>query len=202
MVIQSGPGLMLRVVQKWPGGFNLGYLEKQPDTGKKGKYDKYFTEIEPSAMAIPLSHEGKVAPLAFYDYYDNKEYDRTIDLRMIQGADIGFGIGEPTRDPMFEFAQLPHKHAFQECYHFMGIDKDNPQDLGGTVEFWIGEGSEAEKYEITKPTSILIPKNTIHLPAYVTEWHKPFLMLSVLDAPIWSAAWSQSFPSDFKHVKV
>ena len=74
-------------------------------------------------------------------------------------------------------------------------------ELGGTVEFWIGEGADAEKYEINRATSILIPKNTVHLPAYVTKLHKPFLMLSVLDAPIWTAVWSQSFPQDFSHAK-
>jgi hypothetical protein len=63
-------------------------------------------------------------------------------------------------------------------------------DLGGTVEFHIGEGREQEVFTITKATTVLIPRDTVHLPLYIKEVHKPFAILTVLDSPIWAGVWA------------
>ncbi|MFC1932152.1 hypothetical protein ACFLXU_00775, partial [Chloroflexota bacterium] len=59
-----------------------------------------------------------------------------------------------------------HYHAYEEMFLLMGTNPDDPTDLGGEVEIWLGWGPEAEKFVITKPTMILVPEGTVH-PPYV-----------------------------------
>ena len=102
------------------------------------------------------------------------------------------------------FLCWPHKHPVNETYSFtrLGLDQgEDPKDFGRTVEFWIGEGAEAEKFIINKPTTILVLKNTVHFPAYVTDGYKSFMMLTVTDMPLWGAKWVKKLPPDFGHAK-
>jgi len=198
LVCLTAPTMSMMPVKKWPPGFNYGEIDEQPFIENR-KYAKYFSDFDPRLVAVPPSHENRVTPLMFYDAYTNPEVNRTIDCRMIREGDIGFGIGESTGEPMYDFSAWPHKHAFLETYSFVGLDPAHRGDLGGTIQFWIGEGSEAEECTITKPTTIILPKNTVHLPAHVEEVHNPFLMLSVVDMPIWGAKWNFELPPAFRH---
>jgi hypothetical protein len=71
-------------------------------------------------------------------------------------------------------------------------------DLGGTVEFWIGEGDEAEQHFINRATTVLILKNTVHLTLYVREVRSPFTIFTVLDTPIWAGCRSLELTKRFK----
>lgn len=197
MVVLETPNMSMAPTTKRPPGFNFDKIELQQKVENR-KYEKYFMDIDVKDIAVPPSHKGKVTPFMFFDYYNNNETNSTIDCRMIRESGISFGSGEATGNPIYEFATFPHKHHTSETYSFVGLNPENPEDLGGTVEFWIGKGNEAEKYIITEPTTIILPKNTVHFPMYVKEVHNPFLMLTVTDMPIWSAKWMiDEFPPDF-----
>ena len=81
---------------------------------------------------------------------------------------------------------------------FFSTEPDDP-GLGGTVEFWMGEGKEAEKYVIDKTTTVLIPPNTVHYPIYVHECKRPFVICSIMDEPLFGGKFIDVYPPDFKY---
>jgi len=67
-----------------------------------------------------------------------------------------------------------HTHDFDEVIGFIGSDPQNPQELGGEVEFWL----EDEKYMLTKSCLIFAPGGLRHCPLRVTRVERPFLFLA------------------------
>ncbi len=67
-----------------------------------------------------------------------------------------------------------HTHDFDEVVGFIGSDPQNPQDLGGEVEFWL----EDEKYLLTKSCLIFCPKGMRHCPLKVIRADRPILFLA------------------------
>jgi hypothetical protein len=173
-----------------------------------GKYAKNYSEIDVKNLPVYPSFKDKAARVMFYDGSYNAEAPHSIDCHLIYRPGIGFGLGQEKTLPLWPDGQsdenssyepfLPHKHPFYQTFSLIGTDLDKFPDLGGTVEFWIGEGEEAEKYIITKPTTILVPKHTVHLPMYVREVHRPFVVASILDTPIWAGLFTQKLPTGFK----
>jgi hypothetical protein len=165
-----------------------------------GKYGRYISEIDVKNLPVYPKHKGKAARVMFYNGSYNIEAPHCIDCHLIYGAGMGFGLGDEKRLPLLPNGLtdesssyepfLPHKHPFYQTYSFSPTDTDHLPDLGGTVEFWIGEGKDSESYTINKATTILIPKNTVHLPLYVKEVHRPFTILTVLDSPVWAGVWA------------
>jgi hypothetical protein len=123
-----------------------------------------------------------------------------VEASLIYGFGMGWGCGDICENPVIKTRSLLYRHGVMETYIFIGTDKDNQEDLGGSVEFWIGEGEEAEEYIIDKPTVILVPRNTLHMPIYVREMRNPFVMISILDTPLMAALPKPVFPPDFKYL--
>lgn len=68
-----------------------------------------------------------------------------------------------------------HVHEnFDEIVGFIGNDPQNPQDLGGEVEFWM----EDEKYILDKTCLIWVPKGIRHCPLRVVKVERPILFLA------------------------
>lgn len=185
-------------VPKVPSAFSLEKGAKL--TSKVGKYDKLFSERDVAGAAVFPSHKGKSHVVLQYGMRQNKLAPHFIEVNLVYGAGIGWGCGDMTQYPAFQTRSVPHRHGALETYCFIGTDKDHRDELGGTVEFWIGEGEEAEEYIITKPTVVLIPPMTVHLPLYVREVYSPFVLAAFLNTPLWAALPSGEFPPDFKHI--
>ena len=67
-----------------------------------------------------------------------------------------------------------HAHpTFDELFIFIGSDPADNTRLGGEVEFWIGDGKDAEKYVFTEPTACWCPKNIAHNPWVITKVNDP-----------------------------
>jgi hypothetical protein len=220
-----GPGMLLVVAdsplaasvparRNLPPGFENCQDEKwvppkvKPMPKGSGKYGKCFSEIDVKGLPVYSSFRDKVARVMFYDASYNPNAPHSIDCHLIYEAGVGFGLGREKTLPLWPDGQsdenssyepfLPHKHPFYQTFSFIGTDLSQFPDLGGTVEFWMGEGDEAEQHLITKSTTILVPKNTVHLPMYVREVHRPFVVATVLDAPIWAGLFTNKFPAGFK----
>jgi mannose-6-phosphate isomerase-like protein (cupin superfamily) len=73
----------------------------------------------------------------------------------------------------------PHSHEFDEIFIFLGTDRENPNDLGGEVEFWLGEGEDTEKYLLDTSTCIFVPRGLVHLPMIFKKVTRPFLLVTV-----------------------
>lgn len=80
-----------------------------------------------------------------------------------------------TKNGKFIFRGWPMYHTADEIFLFFGTDPDNPTDLGGEVEFWLGLGDDAEKYLITKPSCIYVPAGLVHAPIVFRNVRKPFI---------------------------
>jgi hypothetical protein len=184
-----------------------GYLPpsfKYPDPSLKGwvpkpmvnkrEYQKFITEIDTKTLPVFPSYNGRAARITHYDASINRDAPHYIDCTLVYKEGLSFGIGNsklPETSHEQEHlvpneAYSPHRHAALETYSFIGLDQDHIGDLGGTVEFWMGEGEQAEKYTINKPTNILVPRNTVHLPMYIREVHRPFIIATVLDYHLWA----------------
>jgi hypothetical protein len=65
-----------------------------------------------------------------------------------------------------------HVHPVDEVLVYLGIDPDNMDDLGAEIE--IDMGKEHERHLIDKPSVVICPAGTPHMPQ-VTRWvDKPF----------------------------
>jgi hypothetical protein len=145
-------------------------------------------------MPTPPAHKGKACTIMHTTWATNPEIPWRFDCTLIYGSEIGFGIGD-----WKQFPPLPNKNNVYETISFLNLDPDCYDDLGGTVEFWMGEGEDAEEYIIDRPTIIIIPPNVVHYPIYVRECHKPFVMASILESPLWAGKFVEKFPPNFKH---
>ena len=202
-VVLNSPMRALYLVDKLPPGFkgkNTHDKAVRKQVSGARKYAQCVTERDHGESDYFPSHKGKSHLLIRHDMRQHAGATNAIEINLIYGAGIGWGCGDTVQYPNYQAPSLPHKHAWIENYCFMGTDPRHPDDLGGTVEFWIGEGEEAEQYIISKPTIILVPKNTVHLPMYVRELHNPFLAISVLDTPLAAELPVEHFPPGFQHI--
>jgi len=70
-----------------------------------------------------------------------------------------------------------HVHPTDEVLVYLGMDPENPDDLGAEIE--VDMGPEHERHLIDKPTAIVCPAGTPHTPL-VTRWvDKPFAFFAV-----------------------
>ena len=163
------------------------------------KYADCVLEQDLTNAAYYPSHEGKAATVLHSDIRNNPHATKHIEATLIWEAGVGFGCGDVVRFRDYEIRSQPHVHGNLETYVFIPVDPDNQDDLGAEVEFWLGEGANAKKLTITKPTVLLIPPNTVHMPMYVNELHSPFICLSMLDNPLWNVFYTNTFPEGFRH---
>ena len=75
----------------------------------------------------------------------------------------------------------PHKHKEGEIIGFFSSDPDKPYDLGAEIELFMGE--EQEKFIITYPTTIYIPKGFVHCPLRFVKVDRPLLLVHASLAP-------------------
>ncbi|HUT67701.1 MAG TPA: hypothetical protein VMW86_04025 [Dehalococcoidales bacterium] len=68
--------------------------------------------------------------------------------------------------------ELTHTHDFDEIIGFGGTNRDYPRDLGGEIEFWLGD----EKHIITRTCLIFIPKGVKHCPIIFRRVDTPIFM--------------------------
>jgi hypothetical protein len=62
-----------------------------------------------------------------------------------------------------------HVHEFPEVIAFIGIDPNDPYDLGGEIELWI----DGKKNLIDKSFLAFIPPGTKHCPLTIKKINKP-----------------------------
>jgi hypothetical protein len=68
--------------------------------------------------------------------------------------------------------ERPHSHDFDEIIGFAGSNRNHPRDLGGEIEFWMGD----EKHIITKSCLIFIPRGAKHCPVVLKRIDTPIFM--------------------------
>ena len=62
-----------------------------------------------------------------------------------------------------------HTHPFDEVITFFGTNPEDPQDLCGEVELWLGD----EKHILTKSCLVFVPKGLKHCPLIIRRVDRP-----------------------------
>ena len=62
-----------------------------------------------------------------------------------------------------------HTHDFDEVITFFGTNPEDPQDLCGEVELWLGD----EKHILTKSCLVFVPKGLKHCPLIIRRVDRP-----------------------------
>jgi len=88
----------------------------------------------------------------------------------IPGSQFNIGGGYVT-NPIF-IDPYPHKHPSDEYLAFLG-SLQNVFDWDAHIEFTLGLGDDAEKYDIDQPTIVRIPAETWHCPLNFVRIGKP-----------------------------
>jgi hypothetical protein len=78
-----------------------------------------------------------------------------------------------------------HTHDFDQICIWYGSNIENMLELGAEIEVYMGQ--EFERYMITTPTAIVVPKGVPHFPANIKSLNKKFQYMEISLAPEFSA---------------
>jgi hypothetical protein len=140
------------------------------DNSDGGEYGKYF--VTSLMKEPPMDDEFR----ALYKTFAKRI--RWIDSEVAPGAfqmNTAWYFAAAPRDPMFN----THEHDYDELVGFFGSDPDNPDDLGGVIEFSLN----GEAHRLTKSTMIFCPSGMPHNPMRILEVNRPIFHFSVVMNP-------------------
>ena len=146
-----------------------------------GNYDDCLSFFYEPGMEADLGSIKKIIP-QWDRSADPKAGDFRIELIHCCAENESGGFGTPFLRPDGQIGyQLPHKHVADEYYLFVGTDPDvnNWRDLGGTCELWLGDGQDMQRFDITTPSVARIPAGTYHMPFWVKNLRRNFLMITL-----------------------
>ena len=108
---------------------------------------------------------------------------------LVEDSNVGFEYGIISRDqiigtdpvPASEGGGLgPHKDIDHDhLFCFLGTNPDDPSELGGEIEFWLGEGDEIDTVIVDTPSSIYVPANLGMFPMIWRNVTRPIIMCVV-----------------------
>jgi len=105
--------------------------------------------------------------------------------RQIPGANMNMGW-QLFVEPIF-LEREPHTHNADEYLIFLGGQlPDLFSSFEAEIDFWIGEENEMEKYVITRPTIIYVPKDLPHTPLNFRKIVKPVFFSALLLTPMFT----------------
>jgi hypothetical protein len=155
------------------------------------KYAKYVHSPRQAPKYVVPQNFGKVVRQFVYGDAVFPESEIWVECELIVAPGGHFGFGDDISDAVSpdttpqHWERGVHRHPHPEIFFYIGLNPDDPDDLGGEYEFWIGEGEEAEQYIFDKTTCIYIPRNTYHNPNTARRVDRPFMMLVIMPAPHW-----------------
>lgn len=164
----------------------------------KGKYADNIKKLLPTGIKHPEYGKKMREPVLF----DSRSFPNTPVTVILQypfESGCGWGLGlNLVGPPGFDHIRdLPHTHDQDEYWIFVGTDPKNNKDLGGEVEFWMGEGDEAEKYIITEPSVVYVPAGVVHLPIVFKNIRRPFFSIPILVSNTYTGKYTE-IPAAFK----
>jgi hypothetical protein len=132
------------------------------------KYGKYVIR-KPKVVSIAYHPSQNVKGVTFPDeiWLDR---DLVEDCPVV--VDIGWRFEVPDPDPV----EWTHAHEFDEVLCFIGTDPEKPHNLGGEIEFQIGD----ERHTFDTTTTIFLPKGLSHCPFIHKRVDRPFILVAIL----------------------
>jgi hypothetical protein len=101
------------------------------------------------------------------------ETHSTVEYGLIWG-DTAFGVKTDTT--------RPHKHYYEEIFLFIGTNPDDVDDLGGEIEFWLGEGKDLEKVVFNTSSCLFLPSGVAHFPQIIKNVKRPLIEIVIIPA--------------------
>ena len=136
----------------------------------KSKYEKYISR-KPYYLTQfsdeTIAHAMTPTPIVWCDKHVFEGCNSVIEGSNVW-ADCSLGVRTDGKGTPI------HKHPYEEFFLFKGMDPKNPEELGGEVEIWLGEGDETEKIVLTTSSVVRIPPNLAHFPIHFKNVKKPF----------------------------
>jgi hypothetical protein len=156
----------------------------------EGKYAKYVIDVKDPGIYYRPNHEGKAVSQFLMTKHTFEESQYFVESFIVYAADAGWGDGTRITarwpsEPEKTFTGSPHSHSADEVFLFLGTDPNDPTDLGGEHEFWLGEGEDAEQFIFTKSTCIYCPAHVVHNPNYTRKVWRPYLQVVFMGGTTW-----------------
>ncbi|MGD9393604.1 MAG: hypothetical protein PVJ81_01390 [Dehalococcoidia bacterium] len=149
----------------------------------QGKYAKYISKLQPTGIQHPEYNKKIREPLLFNEAsYPGAPIQVVTQLICESGCGWGLGL-TLVNPPGLDVKDEPHTHDYDEVWIFIGTNPKDNKELGGEVEFWMGEGDEAEKYIITEPSAVVVPAGVSHCPVYFKNVKRPFFSIPIVVGP-------------------
>ena len=121
------------------------------------KYDKYVVAKPAYEVTPKFEVKGRIPAMTLMSG------NLVPDAKMY--IEAGWVLGMPDPNPHIG----EHTHDYDEIIVHFGSDPTNPEDLGGEIEFWLGE----EPNIITKSCVIFVPKGVPHCPLILRKVARP-----------------------------
>jgi hypothetical protein len=130
---------------------------------KESKFGKYIlTELKiPEGYGSPSTEDNSRSRLLF------------LDNSIIPGA-FYLSAAWYLKDSDKHVPPPSHTHGHDEIIAFFGSNAEDPHDLGGELEIWLG----GEQHFTTKSCLVFIPKGLSHCPFWVRNIKRPILHFS------------------------
>lgn len=97
------------------------------------------------------------------------------------GGGLNFMLSRTLVAKPFSMIKAPHKHDFDQIIFFLGSNPQKDHEFDAEIEFFLGD--EQEKYVITSPTAIYIPKGLTHGPLHYKRIGKTVEFVDVCLTP-------------------
>jgi hypothetical protein len=135
----------------------------------ENKYGKYVITETPANPRHPETREkGNPTPLENTLYISNGLDGLIPNIPYLETSMVLRTTQGETPDTK------SHSHAFDEYLIFLGTNPQDLFDLGGEVEFWIGD----EKQIITRSCAVFVPRGISHCPLYIHRVSRPFIFIT------------------------
>lgn len=129
-------------------------------TAPQGTYKNNWVEkYAPVDGKLPSAPEGFLTLLLW------------IDGKKLSGAPYMEAVWFNTKN---DTGPEAHAHDFDEFIGFIGSDPEHPEELGGEVQFYIGD----EYFSMTKSGLVYIPRGVVHSPILVPKLDRPIIHFS------------------------
>ena len=189
------------------------------DTSANGPYTKYVRELDwpkdewnDAADSSDSQSKPFLPPSLFINGKLWPLLDKHIEVFVI-GAPCGTfppdPDSKPGAPPTYLFAddddEAPkmdadsgaHTHRHQETYLFLGTNPDDPRDLGGELELWVGAGKYAEKLTKTRSSIVALPAGLAAHPMVFRRVDRPIVKVVIYDSPVLDLFPVGVWPPDF-----
>jgi hypothetical protein len=131
------------------------------------KYGKYIiTEMKKKLKFLPTT--GEPPPT------DERSIFLWLDDEVLKGAFYMECVWFWKTESHPPGAASEHSHKWDEILGFFGTNPEDPYDLGGEVELWLGD----EKHVMTKSFLVFIPGGLKHRAVYIARVDRPIFHIA------------------------